>query len=111
MIFLLYEGVCHEKTSTPKYSSLYGGRDFTSTSLHRDRVSPAVCTELLLFAHLYQEHMIVVYYARYQRVLSWVNHCCVHLYFMTSVEACAACYTETLLNLTGDGEFIWPWIL
>lgn len=35
----------------------------------------------------------------------------VHLYFMTSAEACAACYTETLLNLTGDGEFIWPWIL
>lgn len=55
--------------------------------------------------------MIVLYYAMHHEVLSWINHCCVHLYFITLVEACAACYTETLLNLTGDGEFIWPWIL
>lgn len=105
---LVYAGVSYEKTSTSKYSSIYGGSDFTSTSLHCDRVSPTVCSEPSFGSW---SIFILVCYVACHKVLSVADYRCVHLYSTTSGEAYVACYTETHPNLTGGGESIWPWIL
>lgn len=108
---MLCEGICHEKTSAPKYSSLYGSSNFTSTSLHCDRVSPTVCSEPYYWVDSFVSSFWLQFVVLCHKVLSWADYYCFHLYFITSVEVCVVCYTKLHPNLTGDDEYIWPWIL
>jgi hypothetical protein len=52
-IYILCKGVSHEKTSPSKYSTFYGRSNFTSASMHCNRVSTTVCPELHLYPLIY----------------------------------------------------------
>lgn len=60
---IVYQGVSYEKASTSKRSAFYGSCDFTSASLHCNRVPPTVGSELPFLEALYlqvSEFMFII---------------------------------------------------
>lgn len=104
---IVYQGVSHEKASTSKCSAFYGSCDFTSASLHRNRVPPSVGSELPFLKYLslpvFKFRFIIstnvqVFLAYFLCKVLLSRLCLLYQYFFDAVEVCFAYYKGTHQN-------------